>query len=298
MDLRVAYVTYREEPERPDPDIDIALALPALARVGVAATVVAWDDPAADWSAFDAVLIRSVWDYVPRYAEFMAWARGVAGRTRLLPPLAVIEHNTDKRYLRALEQAGVPIVPTFWVEPGDACDAARLGALGWPRIVVKPTVSSGSRDTIVTTDLDAALAQVDLIRGSGRGALVQPYLDAVDSVDAGGEVAVMVLGGRASHAVRKVPALTVGGYGDASEAVEITPDLAAAAARAVTAEPLAAGLAWLRVDLVRGPGGGWHVMELELTEPLLFLGYAPGAPDRFAAAVLGALAVPEAAGSG
>jgi glutathione synthase/RimK-type ligase-like ATP-grasp enzyme len=281
---RVAYVTYRIEPDRPDPDIDIPLALPALAAVGLDAEAVAWDDPALDWAGYDLVLLRSAWDYVPRFSEFMPWARRVAALTRLVPPLAVIERNTDKTYLRDLAAAGVPVVPTHWVAPGEDPGSA---VLGWPRFVVKPAVSSGARDTIVTSDATEAVAQVTAILASGRTALVQPYVDAVDHE---GEVSVVVLGGVPSHAVRKVPALSVGGYGDASETVEVTEELAAAVRRVLAAEPLASGLPFARVDLVRATTGEWLVMELELTEPLLFLGYAPGAPERFAAAALDALA--------
>ena len=278
---RVAYVTYRLEPDRPDPDIDIPLAVPALAARGIVADVLPWDDESADWASYDLVLLRSAWDYVPRFDEFMRWARRVASQTRLVPALEVIERNTDKRYLRDLAAAGVPVVPTHWIEPGDDPD---LGP--WPgKLVVKPAVSSGSRDTIVTSDLGEAQAQVELILATGRPALVQPYLDAVDH---DGEVSVVVIDGAPSHAVRKVPALSVGGYGDASESVPITPDLAAAVDRILAAEPLAKGLPFVRVDVVR-EGGEWLVMELELTEPLLFLGYAGGAPERFAAAVVAAL---------
>jgi glutathione synthase/RimK-type ligase-like ATP-grasp enzyme len=283
---RVAYVTYRQEPDRPDPDIDIPWALPALAARGVSTDVVFWDDPLVDWAVYDLVLLRSAWDYVPRFDEFMTWARRVSGLSRLMPPLEVIERNTDKRYLRDLADAGVPVVPTHWIEPGRGAVDVDLQALPWSRVVVKPAVSSGSRDTIVTSDRAEVEAQVDLILASGRPVLVQPYLDAVDH---DGEVAVVVIDGVPSHAIRKVPALSEGGYGDASDHVEITPELASAVERVLAAEPTANGLSFARVDLVRGDDGQWLVMELELTEPLLFLGYAGEAPERFAAAVVATL---------
>ena len=289
---RLAYVTYRQEPDRPDPDVDIPHALPALAAAGVTAEVVLWDDPDVDWAGYDLVLLRSAWDYVPRFAEFMPWARRVSTLTRLAPPLAVIERNTDKRYLRDLAAAGVAVVPTHWVEPGEAFTTGKFSDLRWHRVVVKPAISSGSRDTIVSTDPAEVVAQVALILASGRPVLVQPYLDAVDHE---GEVSVVVIDGVPSHAVRKVPALSEGGYGDASETVAITAELATAAQRVLAAEPLAKGLTFARVDLVRGDEG-WLVMELELTEPLLFLGYAGGAPERFASAVVAALATPPARG--
>lgn len=283
----VAYVTYRLEPDRPDPDIDLDVAVGALTAAGLPVEVVVWDDVDVDWARFRAVLLRSVWDYVPRFADFMTWARRVDGLTRLMPPLAVVERNTDKRYLQDLADAGVPVVPTLWVEPGEPSDTDALHGLAWSRLVVKPSVSSGSRDTIVTTDHDRARAHAAVIAGGGRAALVQPYLPAVD---AEGEVSVVVLGGQVSHAVRKVPALSVGGYGDASDRFEVTAALAEAAQAALAAEPLAAGLPWARVDLVPDAAtGSWLVMELELTEPLLFLSYAPEAAGRFAAAVVAAL---------
>jgi hypothetical protein len=44
-------------------------------------------------------------------------------------------------------------------------------------------------------------------------------------------------------------------------------------------------LAYARVDLVPGSDAEPLVMELELTEPSLFMSTAPGSPDRFAEAI-------------
>jgi glutathione synthase/RimK-type ligase-like ATP-grasp enzyme len=282
--LTVAYVTYRVEPDRPDPDPDIERLANAFQRLGARAQIVAWDDSAVDWSSFDGAVLRSTWDYAPRYSEFMAWATRAAAVTRLVNPLEVVQRNTDKSYLLRLAAAGVPIVPTLLLKPGDEPD---IEATGWQRIVVKPSISSGARDTILTTDPRAANAHVRSLLGNGRSALVQPYLDAVD---AEGEIAVVVIGGRISHAVRKVPALTEGGYGDASETFAVTIALAEAVERVLDAEPGARDLAYARVDMVRDPQLGWVVMELELAEPLLFLGHDPRASDRLAAAVIAAIA--------
>jgi len=279
----IAYVTYRVEPHRPDPDPDIELAVAAFERLEVTTDVVEWDDETVDWARFEAALLRSTWDYVPRYAQFMSWAARTAELTRLVNPLDVVARNTDKRYLLTLRAAGVPIVPTLLLEPGDV---PRVEATGWSRVVVKPTVSSGSRDTIVTTSPAEADAHARRILSGGRNVLVQPYLDAVDEE---GEVAVVVLGGQVSHAVRKVPALTEGGYGDASESFPLTGDLVVATHRVLDAHPGSRDLAYARVDMVRDEQLGWVVMELELAEPLLFLGYEPAAPDRLAAAVVDVL---------
>ena len=44
-------------------------------------------------------------------------------------------------------------------------------------------------------------------------------------------------------------------------------------------------LLYARVDLLPGPAGDPVVIELELTEPSLFLTAVPAAADRFAAAI-------------
>ena len=55
-------------------DDDLAPLLDACARAGLAAQVRAWDDPTVGWSRFDAAILRSPWDYVPRLREFLAAA--------------------------------------------------------------------------------------------------------------------------------------------------------------------------------------------------------------------------------
>jgi hypothetical protein len=105
----------------------------------------------------------------------------------------------------------------------------------------------------------------------------------------------MFFGGRFSHAVRKSAMLDgpyegVDGLFRAEEisAWQATPeqlDVAGRALRAAPGDPL-----YARVDLVPGPDGPL-LLELELTEPSLFLGRAPGAAGRFADAVAAHLEV-------
>ena len=99
-------------------DEDMPPLLGALRAAGADVHVVDWDDDSVDWARFDLALLRSTWDASIRLAEFLAWGERVAKLTTLLNPLAVIRWNTDKRYMRDLARAGVPIVPTQFVEPG------------------------------------------------------------------------------------------------------------------------------------------------------------------------------------
>lgn len=270
----------------PDLDPDDRLLLEPLEQAGLAPTPAVWDDPTVDWAAFDLVVVRNTWDYAARRDEFVAWARRVP---RLANPAPVVEWNTEKRYLRHLDAAAVPVVPTTWVEPGEEWTPPEQGE--W---VVKPAVSAGSRDTGRYDCSDAsvrtlAAGHVARLQAAGRIAMVQPYLGSVDTY---GETALIYLGGEYSHAIRKGPMLRGPDHGVAELYVQehITPRTPSPAQRAVADAALRAvpfppaDLLYARVDLL-DTGAGPVVIELELAEPSLFVGTAAKAPGKFAAAV-------------
>ncbi|GAA2804118.1 hypothetical protein GCM10010441_31150 [Kitasatospora paracochleata] len=274
----VAYVTCGH-PEVRDPDLELALA--TFARLGVPAEAVDWADPAVDWSRFGLALVRSPWDYIARREEFLAWARRVSALTVLANPAPVLEHNTDKTYLWELAEAGVAVVPTVWVAPGGELSA---DAAPWPELVVKPTVSSGARDTVRTTDRAEAVAHVKALTDAGRTAMVQPYLPMVEEE---GETSLLFLGGRFSHAVRRGPML-VGRTTFEDVAREPAADQLALAEQVLAAVPERDALLYARVDLVRTADGAPVLIELELTEPRLFLGHHPEAAERLVRAAAAA----------
>ena len=261
--------------ELPDLFEDDAPLVPALTALGVDARPAVWDDPAVDWASFDLVVVRSTWDYTHRREEFVAWARSVP---RLANPADVVAWNTDKRYLRDLAAAGVPVVPTTWLSPGDAYDPPA------GEHVVKPTVSASARDTARYAPGEDSRPHVARLLDAGRDVMVQPY---VADIETAGETSVLHLGGRYSHGARKAPVL-VPDLADPDE-VEITPREPSAAEREVAQAALAAvpggPLLFSRTDLVPGPDGTPLLLELELTEPCLFLFADLSAVDRFAGAV-------------
>lgn len=271
-------------------DEDLAPLAAALEEAGADAAVADWDDPQVDWGAFRVALLRSTWDYAERIGEFLAWAERTARLTALINPPPVIRWNTDKHYLRDLAQAGVPVVSTRFVEPGVRAAQVLEGflreetAAEW---VVKPAVGAGSRDAAryARGEERAAADHIERLLDAGRSVLLQPYLD---QVDRHGETALIYFSGRFSHAIRKGPLLRRGtGPTDALFAEEhITPRTPAAeemqvGERVLAALPFAAPL-YARVDLIRSGNGAPCLLELELTEPSLFLARAPGAARRLA----------------
>jgi glutathione synthase/RimK-type ligase-like ATP-grasp enzyme len=285
---RIALATCRALPTG---DEDSGVLLAACAAAGLDAEWRVWDDPAVDWDSYDLVVIRATWDYVPRRDDFTAWAAAVP---RLANPAAVVAWSTDKTYLRELTAAGVPVVPTTWLAPGDA-----LAGLDGD-VVVKPTVSAGARDTARygAGETDRARAHAATLLDAGRPVMVQPYLAAVDSA---GETAVVHVGGAYSHAIRKGALLRPGDAAETDELwrpEEITPREPSAAERDLAERALAVvpggpgPLLYARVDLLPGPDGSPVVVEVELAEPSLFLSVVPGSADRLAAAIRAAVRQP------
>jgi glutathione synthase/RimK-type ligase-like ATP-grasp enzyme len=258
-------------------DEDLPLLVAALSDLGIEAVLADWHDDAFPWDGFDLAVLRSPWDYTSQVEAFLATLARIDAATTLCNPLPVVRANAEKGYLVALAEAGVPVVPTEVLRPGDAVALPD----GVP-FVVKPTVSAGARDTerYAAGDHGPARAHAAGLLAAGRGVLVQPYVEAIDGA---GETGLVYLGDRLSHAFRKGPILTPDSrFVDGLYREEdISARQPSAAEIAVAEQALDAvgtifpgysrtDLLYARVDIAPGPDGP-VVMELELIEPSLFL---------------------------
>jgi glutathione synthase/RimK-type ligase-like ATP-grasp enzyme len=264
-------------------DDDLSALTAALMRVDLEHRIEAWDDASVRWESYELAVVRSTWDYPTRFRDFVGWIDDVATRTRLLNPPDVLRWSTDKHYLADLAAAGVPVVPTTYVEPGDDI------VIPDGDHVLKPAVGVGAADCLRIADDNKrdAIAHIERLLDSGRAVMLQPYIGGVDDY---GETGLVYIDGEFSHAVRKGAILE-----SAPQMVEdlyaredITPRTPSAAERSVADKALAAvagrPLLYARVDVVPGPEGPL-VLELELCEPSLFLAFGDGAADRLAAAI-------------
>lgn len=286
-DFRVALVTCGAIRELTDDDRPL---LAALWNLGIRAEPAVWDDPAVDWSRFDAAVIRSTWDYHLSPAAFASWlARLEALGVALWNPPAVIRANADKSYLRELEAAGVLTPPTAWLPQGAKQNLdALLEARGWDACVVKPVVSAGAYRTYrVGLRREGGQAALDEVLAHSA-AMVQPFLPEIVEE---GEWSFVFLGGEFSHAVLKTPARgdfrVQEEHGGKTVRREPPNALLAQARDAVIAGPRPC--LYARVDGVRR-GGDLLVVELELIEPSLYLSHEPRAARKLAEAIRDRLA--------
>ena len=280
-------------------DDDLQPLQQALIAAGAHAELVDWDDSKIDWSRYAIALLRSTWDYTQRLPEFLGWAERTAKITRLLNPLDIVRWNTDKHYLHDLAAAGVPVVPSFFIEPGQSADALP----DHDEFVVKPAVGAGSRDAqrYVRSERTAAAIHAQRLLDANRSVLVQPYLEAVDRH---GESALLYFNGSYSHSIRKGALLK---HGEAATralfaAEHISARSADADERALAEQTLAAipfirPLLYARIDMIRDAENKPRILELELTEPSLYFAFDEGSVQRFAAAIIACLNTSDSATS-
>ena len=267
---QVALVTFSGCPELTDDD---RLLILPLQRLGVVAVPAVWDS-AVDWGRFDQVILRSCWDYHLRADEFLQWI-GQLERSGvpLCNSASLVRWNADKRYLLQLEAKGVRLPETVWIgENEEASVQGILASQGWDCAVVKPTVSASAHR------LKRVIKGEPLVRVKGP-AMVQQF---IPEVLAPGEWSLVFIDGEFSHAVIKRPRLgdfrVQSQFGGKARLGQPKPDTVAAAAAIVDAlpeKPL-----YARVDGTEDERG-FVLMELELIEPVLFLGLG-GASDRLA----------------
>ncbi|GLR14567.1 hypothetical protein GCM10007907_33570 [Chitinimonas prasina] len=257
----------------------------ALAALGLQSQRADWADGQVDWRKTRCAVLRSTWDYFHRYDAFSAWLAGADVQTMLLNPLPLLRWNIDKHYLADLAQAGVAIVPTRFVARGDSASLVQLAAeQGWDAVVFKPAVSGSARLTYRATGSELlALQSVFAACVAGEDMLLQPFQPEILAL---GEVSLMVMDGRYTHAIRKMP--KAGDFrvqddhgGTVQPYVPSRAEVAFAEAAVAACPSLPA---YARVDFVVTPEG-CRLMELELIEPELFLRFHPPAADALAAAI-------------
>ena len=274
-----------------DHDLDILTA--ALDAAQQKWQIVNWDDVAIDWTQFSIAVLRSTWDYYARLDEFIAWVDRVSTQTTLCNPAEIVRWNVDKRYLQEMSAHGIPVMATTFV--AQLIDITQ--ELIAQDVIIKPVVSAGSNNTARhRNDPVDARAQLDHILSNSGVAMVQPYSPTIDSI---GETGLVYLGGKFSHAFGKDAV-----FGEAEQVHNGVHVQEVITAR--TANPNEHQLGesvmkflinkfgvtplYARIDMVTNIDGVPEIMEVELTEPSLYLHLDARSPERAASALANAAA--------
>jgi len=260
-----------------------------LRALGWQVETVSWRRQDVRWEAYDAVLIRSTWDYQDNPEAFLKQLEHIDDSgTHLENPLELVRWNLHKGYLRDLERQGIPIVPTLYRDAGaplrleEAFDDAGVNEL-----VIKPAISANAGQTFRLTRESARDRQEELQRlFAHRDALIQPYFPAIATE---GEFSLFFFGETFSHAILKTPKpqdfRVQEEHGGRLQAIDPEPWLLEAAREALSAirpKPLYARADFVRDTGLPGAAGSFYLMEMELIEPSLYFNLDADSPALFA----------------
>jgi glutathione synthase/RimK-type ligase-like ATP-grasp enzyme len=273
--ILVTHGYYPSRPDRTEPDYaqdQLTLMKAALAPYMVDVAPVFWQDDGQDWSRYDGVMPLLAWNYPQQVDVFLRRLDEIeAAGVLLLNAPEVVRANMDKGYLATLAAKGAPVPVTLNVEAlSPDIILSSFDRFNADEIIIKPRIGAGAWRQARMKRGDIMPEPDALPPGP---ALIQPFLR---SVTQEGELSLLYFGGVFSHALIKTPKSgdyrTQGQHGALEIGVAAPVDALEAAVQILAATGQAP-FTYARVDLVRGPNGGWLLMELELIEPWLYLAH-------------------------
>lgn len=279
---KIVFATYDEVSDLNEDD---SVLLGSLRKLNIDAGVSSWSNPKTKWENYDAVIIRSTWDYYKRYSEFTAWLDNLQKiQKNVWNPVSVIQWNSNKNYLAELEKSGLKTIPTVWLDKNEISLHDIMANNSWERAVIKPTVSAGSFHTYNLTKENCTAIENEIKQLTEKyDFMIQPFMNEVVNE---GEWSLLFFNGVFSHAVLKKPKSgdfrVQPKYGSTVVSVTPTERIISTAKEIVRSakEPLL----YARVDgIIRNDV--FYLMELELIEPMLFLGYSDLVEQRFTNAI-------------
>lgn len=266
--------------------IDDEHAVQPMAELGWQVSTIPWRQTAIPWKDFDAVVIRSTWDYwndIPGFLDVLAF---IDSQTELANPMPLVHWNLAKTYMQDLEKNGVAIVPTLWPgKPRVSHLEECFEHLGLDELVIKPVIGANGDDTyrISRSDTPDRLEQI-VEHFRCKDAMVQPFMPHILSE---GEYSLFYFNGELSHTILKTPAESEFRSQEehGSEIRPVQPEDLLMQSGKLAIENISPGPLYARVDFVRDERGGFRVMEMELIEPSMYLRMDDAAPMRFAKAI-------------
>ncbi|MFN3640349.1 MAG: RimK family alpha-L-glutamate ligase [Flavobacterium sp.] len=280
--MKLALLTCSKFPELIEADRKL---LPLLLEKGYETEIVVWDQPKIKWESFDCLIFRNTWDYYEKEEEFRKWLEKLnSQKLKTVNPLTLIQWNLHKFYLKELEEKGIPILKTFFLEKGNFFDFENQVPQEMDELVLKPAFSAGSYLTIkFKRESWKQVFQTYKEHFSNKDFLLQPFRPEIQSL---GETSMIFFNGRFSHAVNKKPKendfRVQVQYGGIYNSFQPTSVLIQQAKKVIHALPQQSMYA--RVDGIVKEGA-FELMEIELIEPDLYFNIVPDAKLRFVNAI-------------
>ncbi len=257
--------------------------LKALEELGHRVIRKSWADPEFDWSSCSYAIFRTTWDYFGRFAEWQTWLKKAHAQTSFINPYPLVAWNMDKHYLGELQQKGIRIPETRYIEKGEQVSLKALHEqMGWQDTILKPCIAGSARHTYRLNpenliDYETIFSQLI----AEEAMMLQPFQHHILTQ---GEVSIMVIGGKFTHAVIKQAKdgdfRVQSDYGGSYSLHKPTREEIDFAEKAIAVlEQLPA---YARVDIIRDNENRLALIEIELIEPELWFRLYPAAATALA----------------
>lgn len=285
--MHIAFLTCEKVPNLVPSD---KLVADYLIQQGITCSTIVWNDPTIEFETYDALILRSVWDYHIVYDQWAAFLDKLeAENCKVLNPASVLRWNSHKNYLKNVIGSQLQI-PLKIIKQGTQVNLHQLmKSENWEKVVIKPTVSASGYKTWTCGLSEAKNQQLRFVTSSNeRELIVQQF---APEVVEDGEWSLVFFNKKYSHAVlknvKKGDFRVQSDYGGTTTVLE-PPKMAQEMAQKILND-LPDKICYARVDgIIRGDK--FYLMELELVEPELFISEIPGSEKRFGAAILNCLA--------
>ena len=281
--MNIAYITYENIGKYTSSvEDEDGILLAFLQEKGLAITEEKWTDESVDWSTYTHTLLKSPWDYFDKFPQFNDWLCSLEKlNIKLLNPYKTIRWNSDKHYLADIQKEGLSVTPTQFCEKNTLPDLNLcFQILGADELVIKPTVSGGSKNTFRFTKQTVLEVEVLIhLLLKEEAFMIQPFLKEIEDE---GEWSFLFFNGEFSHSLLKKAKSgdfrvqhylggTIHPQNPSDEQILIAKQ---------DVDFFAKDCLYARVDGVY-VNGTFNLMELELLEPFLFLFTHPQAYENY-----------------
>jgi glutathione synthase/RimK-type ligase-like ATP-grasp enzyme len=274
---KIALLSCQNWPGALDAERTFALDFPPQYDVKVEV----WNDPSVNWTDYNYLIFRTVWDYFDFPDEFAKWLDTLEHlQVKTLNPLSIVKRNQHKFYLRDLQNQGIEIIPTVFIPKNSGLDLTFLADKNWTKAVIKPAISAGSyQTTLFNIEETDKITQEYATIAVESDLLVQPFMPEIQTM---GEVSIIFFGGKFSHSILKKPKeedfRVQSQFGGKYTVYQ--PGLSLISTSANIVKTFGDNLLYARVDGIL-KDGKFLLMELELIEPDLYFGHFPDGKKNF-----------------
>ena len=260
--------------------------IPFFKKKDVFAEAAVWNDATINWTLYDYLIIRSVWDYHLNIAAFSKWLNYIEDKgIKTLNSAGVIRSNQHKFYLKSLQAKGVAIVPTIFIDKTKNLDLSPVRDTGWQQAVIKPAISASSflTETFAQDELEKIENTYKTV-ALERDLLIQQFMPEVQDF---GELSILFFNRKYSHSVLKTAKenefRVQSEFGGTTKSYK--PDDSIIKTASEILSQFKGPILYARVDGII-KDGKFILMEIELIEPDLFFEYDKMSLERFVEATM------------